>query len=90
MKPPPMYCSPGHSASTEPRKVHKMLADGKRLKLSLLRICPLFPALNVWLESLLKFYKKKFSVLNSPFSAVYVWYHAKGFPGGPVGKNLLQ
>ena len=64
-----------------------MLADGKRLKLSLLRICPLFPVLNVWLESLLKFYKKKFSVLNSPFSAVYVWYHAKGFPGGSVVKN---
>jgi len=88
-----MYCSPGHSASTEPRKVHKMLEDRKRLKLSLLHICPLLPALNVWLESLLKFYekkKKKFSVLNSTFLAVYVWYHAKGFPGGSVGKNLLQ
>ena len=29
-------------------------------------------------------------MLNSPFLAVYVWYHAKGFPGGSVGKNLLQ
>ena len=87
-----MYCSPGHSASTEPRKVHRMLEDRKRPKLSLLHICPLLPALNVWLESLLKFYekKKKFSVLNSTFLAVYVWYHAKGFPGGSVGKNLLQ
>ena len=66
-----------------------MLADRKRLKLSLSHICPPFHALNVWLESLLKFYikKKKLNVLNSPFLSVYVWYHAKVFPGGSVGKN---
>ena len=65
-----------------------MLADRKRLKIPLLHICPLFPALNVWLESLLKFYiKKKLNILNSPFLSVYVWYHAKVSPGGSVGKN---
>ena len=65
-----------------------MLADRKRLKVPLLHICPLFPALNVWLESLLKFYiKKNLNILNSPFLSVYVWYHAKVFPGGSVGKN---
>ena len=64
-----------------------MLADQKRLKLSLLHVCALLPALNVWLESLLKFYKKKIQLLNSPLLSVYVWYHEKGFPGGSVGKN---
>ena len=89
MKPPSMYCSPGHSASTEPRKVHRMLEDRKRPKLSLLHICPLLPALNVWLESLLKFYekKKKIQCAEFHFLSCVCLVPCKGLPWWLSGKE---